>query len=494
MTHSYRLLAPALSLALGVALAACGSNIPPSAIITAPPQNAQFFLGEDVRIEGQVTGANVRQAEVYINNFKFAVIDQPVAPNTFVVDVTWPSSTGQAGTAVIQIKGVDSNGNVIVVSDALFIMLLPEATTPAPPPAPVQTTTPESNAPATTPTPAPVLASPLPENGFANVRAQPSTDARLLGRITMGQSVMVIGKTADGQWYLVNFAAAPDGRGWVAARVVNLSGDANALPIVDPAASTALVTPTSAPAPAPASTPASLAASPQPPYVRLKAGQDFVNVRAGPDVNTQRLGTLDSNTPTASVRARSPDGQWWQIYFPSAPEGTGWVFAQLVDFVGEANSVPIASGAARAQPTVTLIPVQLPSPTPTPIPPSALLPYSQNMRFSPRDDIGDVPLGHNGEPKTAKLLWQINGAVKAELEITTAQGPGIFSNCPAGNLASITPNDAAGKRIPLTLPSGEYTFTITERGYYLFTIYVTKASGETTTIPRNVIVDCYKTQ
>ncbi|MCX7938072.1 MAG: hypothetical protein N2545_01350, partial [Thermoflexales bacterium] len=88
MTHSYRLLAPALSLALGVALAACGSNIPPSAIITAPPQNAQFFLGEDVRIEGQVTGANVRQAEVYINNFKFAVIDQPVAPNTFVVDVT----------------------------------------------------------------------------------------------------------------------------------------------------------------------------------------------------------------------------------------------------------------------------------------------------------------------------------------------------------------------------------------------------------------------
>lgn len=490
MSSFQRHLAFALSCVLGATLAACSSPTPPSATLTAPPQNAQFFLGDEVRIEGEVRGSGVRQAEVYINNFKFAVIDQPVAPNTFVVDVTWPSSTGQAGTAVIQLKGVDSNGNVIVVSDALFITLLPEATPAAPPPTPIPTTAAENPAPAPSPTSAPVLASPLPENGFFNVRAQPSTEARLLGQVTAGQSVAVIGKTADGQWYLVNFATAPDGRGWVSARVVSLSGDANTLPTVDPNVSVANptpqnVTPTSAPA---------AAATLQPPYVRLKAGQEFVNVRAGPDVNTQRLGTLDTNNATASVRARTPDGLWWQIYYPGAPNDVGWVFAQLVDFVGDANNVPIVSGSNRPQPTVTLIPVQPPTPTPTTIPPSALLPYSQNMRFSPRDDIGDVPLGHNGEPKTATLQWQINGAVKAELEITAVPGPGIFSNCPAGNLASITPNDAAGKRIPLTLPSGEYTFTITERGYYLFTIYVTKASGETTTIPRNVIVDCYKTQ
>ncbi|GIV85294.1 MAG: hypothetical protein KatS3mg052_2301 [Candidatus Roseilinea sp.] len=70
-----------------------------------------------------------------------------------------------------------------------------------------------------------------------------------------------------------------------------------------------------------------------------------------------------------------------------------------------------------------------------------MLPYSQNVRFSPRDDIGDVPLGYQGQPKTATLEWQINGAIKAELEITTQQGPGIFANCPAGNLSSIAPSE-----------------------------------------------------
>jgi len=114
------------------------------------------------------------------------------------------------------------------------------------------------------------------------------------------------------------------------------------------------------------------------------------------------------------------------------------------------------------------------------------------MRFEPRDDIGDVPLGYN-ESKSSSLAWTVNGAKQLDLEITATQGPGIFSNCPAGNLGSIAAAGfTPGQRVPLSVPSGRFPFTINDKGYYLFTIHVVKADGSTTTIPRNVIVDCFK--
>jgi hypothetical protein len=119
-------------------------------------------------------------------------------------------------------------------------------------------------------------------------------------------------------------------------------------------------------------------------------------------------------------------------------------------------------------------------------------PYSQVVRFVPRDNIGDVPLGYGGEAKSSLLVWEVNGAKSLELEITAMHVGGIFQNCPAGDLASVSPQDAVGRRKPLAVPSGSYPFSITGAGYYLFTIYVTKTDGSTTSIPRNVIVDCYR--
>lgn len=473
-----------------VVLAVSGCASPaasPTAVILSPQPNAQFFAGDIVPISVRASGNGLQRVDLYINTFKYASVDQPVRPNEFVFSLDWPSPADQPGVAVIQIKGVDGEERVVVSSDVLFISLMPPPATPTPlpQPTPIPTAAPTTPDPARQPTATPILVSPLPANDFVNVRAQPSLTAAILGQIPKGQSVPVQGKSADGKWYRVNFPSAPDGLGWVFAEVVTLNGDAASLPVVEGGAGTAA--PTQA---APAGS------APQPPYVRLKAGQEFVNVRSGPGTTFQRLGQLDASNPTASVRGKNAAGDWWQIAFPGAPNGVGWVFSQLVDFVGNAGAVPVVQGEAQAQAAAsqaTLVPVVQPTATPA-VPSSALLEYRQSMVFSPRNDIGDVPLGHNGEPKSAKLLWEITGAVKAELEISTQPGPGIFSNCPMGNLASITPNDAAGKRIPLTLPSGEYSFTITERGYYLFTIYVTKTSGETTTIPRNVIVDCYKSQ
>ncbi|MCS7062159.1 MAG: hypothetical protein RMN25_13485, partial [Anaerolineae bacterium] len=114
------------------------------------------------------------------------------------------------------------------------------------------------------------------------------------------------------------------------------------------------------------------------------------------------------------------------------------------------------------------------------------------MRFSPRDDIGDVPLGHDG-PKSSTLVWEVNGAKKLELEIVVKPGPGTYSACPAGDLNSVrAAGFTPGQRVPLSVPSGSFPFTIEGNGYYEFIIHVVKADNSTTFIPRAVIVGCYK--
>ncbi|WP_169238571.1 SH3 domain-containing protein [Candidatus Roseilinea sp. NK_OTU-006] len=494
---AHKLFIGGMVIAVGL-LAACGNPAPPpAALLTSPAPNAQFRAGDEIQISGKVVGSAIKQVDVFINNERFATVDQAIRPNEFEISVTWIAPSEIVGTSVIQIKGINDQGESVIASDAVFITIqapLPTAT-PTPEPTPIPTATPlAAEQPAATPAasgaPAAVvnvLLSPRPENDFVNVRELPDLNARLIGQINKGQSVPVRGKNADGSWYQINFPSGADGAGWVYAPVVSINGPTETLPVVTPraASTSAAASPTN---------PTGL----KPPFVTLKAGQEFANLRTGPDTAYQKVGELQATGKNAAaVKGRSANGQWWQIAFDGAPGGVAWVFGQLVDLTGDAATVPIV--VAPVPPTAAM-PASAPTPappqpTPTPpIPASAVLPYSQNVRFSPRDDIGDVPLGYQGQPKTATLEWQINGATKAELEITTQQGPGIFANCPAGNLSSIAPSDAVNKRMPMLLPSGTFQFTIPDKGYYLFTIYVVKSDGTTTTIPRHVIVDCYKTQ
>ncbi len=234
------------------------------------------------------------------------------------------------------------------------------------------------------------------------------------------------------------------------------------------------------------------------PTVSVKEG-DYINVRSGPATGYDKIGTLDRGQSIA-IKGKNTDGTWWQVNFPTAPGGVGWVFGAVVTTVGDIGSVPTVVSPPTLTPAPTDVNVATPVPptvTPAPttdMPPSALLPYSQAMRFSPRDDIGDVPLGYKSEGKSTTLVYEVNGAKSLQLEITTAAGSGIFQNCPVGDLGSISPSDAVNNRINLPVPSGQYPLTINSKGYYLVKIYVVKTDGTTTFIPRNVIVDCYKTQ
>jgi hypothetical protein len=114
-------------------------------------------------------------------------------------------------------------------------VLLP-TTTPAPP----ATATPPPTAtalPSATPT---VDAAPTENTSFvtarsgANVRSGPGSTFPVVGLLGGGKTAPVIGKDPSGEWLAVTFTTTTGEQGWIAAIVVDLTGDAAALPVITP--------------------------------------------------------------------------------------------------------------------------------------------------------------------------------------------------------------------------------------------------------------------
>jgi uncharacterized protein YraI len=64
-----------------------------------------------------------------------------------------------------------------------------------------------------------------------NIRSGPGTDFNSLGTLNPQDVVNLIGKDANGAWLQIEFAAGPDGKGWINAAFVQAQGVEN-LPIV----------------------------------------------------------------------------------------------------------------------------------------------------------------------------------------------------------------------------------------------------------------------
>jgi len=78
-----------------------------------------------------------------------------------------------------------------------------------------------------------------------NIRSGPGTDYEAIGILPFGASAPVIGRSADGQWWVLDIRAAPNGQGWVSAGLV----------AVENAGSVPVILPPDRPAPAPTETP-----------------------------------------------------------------------------------------------------------------------------------------------------------------------------------------------------------------------------------------------
>jgi hypothetical protein len=113
--------------------------------------------------------------------------------------------------------------------------------------------------------------------------------------------------------------------------------------------------PTNPPPPAATSTPSK-------PTATFKQG---ANIRRGPStLFNPPIGSIAAGQ-TADIQARTQSGEWYKISYYN---GSGWVFAQLIDISGDTSQIAIDNGP----PPPTLTPTPIPA-TPTPAPSSNLV-------------------------------------------------------------------------------------------------------------------------
>ena len=175
------------------------------------------------------------------------------------------------------------------------------------------------------------------------VRTGPGDHYPAFGVAEAGETAGVIGKSIDGQWWVVRIN--PDvvgiGHGWVLAAFTRAK-NINAVPQVK--------------APEP-SNPVSIA--PPQSGAATATALDYINLRSGPGMNYPILGVAAPGA-TGEVSGRSQDSLWWQVKVPvtiSFPDGVAWVSASWV-ITQNAGSVPVVQ--APPQPPA-ISPTQIPS-------------------------------------------------------------------------------------------------------------------------------------
>ena len=192
--------------------------------------------------------------------------------------------------------------------------------------------------------------------GITNVRSGPGTNFETVGRLAANSAAPVTGRNETGDWWQIEFEAGPDGRGWVAAEVVDFVGDASIVAVAD---TPNLPVPSENATPAPDSTgneTAQVGESQEDvgtPVVIVPAGG--VNIRVGPGLEFDLLGRLNEGA-SAVVVAKNDTGEWWQIEYDAGENGLAWVADAVVDFQGDRNNIPLAA-SDTGQPTAIPEPV-----------------------------------------------------------------------------------------------------------------------------------------
>lgn len=170
------------------------------------------------------------------------------------------------------------------------------------------------------------------------IRSGPAANYPAYGIVAAGATGRVIGKSEDGQWWVVrlNPQNVGVGYGWVMAQYVQAANTTDVQIIQNP------TTYTTAPPVPPASGAPSATTT------------DYVNVRSGPGTNYPVLFVAPPST-TGEVTGKSSDGAWYQVKVPTqySSTGLGWVSASYV-IPQNTSSVPVVT--APPPPTVPATP------------------------------------------------------------------------------------------------------------------------------------------
>lgn len=178
-----------------------------------------------------------------------------------------------------------------------------------------------------------------------NVRAQPGTDAALVGRFTLDTILVVEGRENEqgngGVWV---FASPVGGgtRGWVISDYLEFPADfiIESLPIISAqgSGSASSTTPSEQPAgttPLPADAPAGAVAA-----ALTRNG----NFRSGPGTNHGIIATLSTGTPVA-LTGRLSNNSWYKAV---ANGQEGWIFGTLLSISGDTSGLPVTEAPAPA--------------------------------------------------------------------------------------------------------------------------------------------------
>ena len=186
------------------------------------------------------------------------------------------------------------------------------------------------------------------------IRSGPSVEFPAYGVAQTGANGLLIGRSQDGQWWVVriNPSVVSTGFGWAPTAYTVAKNVPQDLPVVEAPPlppSVALPTP-------PAGTASGVAMT-------------AVNIRSGPGLDFSVLAVAPAGA-VGEITGKSADSAWWQVRVPNtiSADGFGWVSAAYV-YAFNATNVPVVG--APASPTSTSGPVvnTLPPTSGTPLPP-----------------------------------------------------------------------------------------------------------------------------
>jgi uncharacterized protein YraI len=257
-----------------------------------------------------------------------------------------------------------------------------------------------------------------------NIRSRPHRRGERLGGLYFNQSVKIIGRNDQANWFWFIYPESPDGTAWVQANAINLQGEIGLLPIIllpdDPEKRFAvppLLPPTDG-------TPLPLV--PPGPDAMTGSALQLLNVRTGPGLGYLSMGTIPSGT-ALSMTGRLEDNSWFQIEYPSGPDGRAWVSGALVELDVGAKRLPIynllATPVTEAPPQTeeptlapeaetpqTVVETDTPAASPTPNLPTGIVTNQINVRSGPASSFASLGMLNQNErvvitARTLNGLW-----------------------------------------------------------------------------------------
>lgn len=223
--------------------------------------------------------------------------------------------------------------------------------------------------------------------GTANLRAEPSIDAALVGEISVGTQYPIIGRSEFYPWVLLGEVGSFAPKGWVFQDLVTIRGNINAVPfssvnVLDQPTAPLLTEPADAPSTSPGSGGATATLmsgvqvtpgvgneqpivtpfgtptpSPQPTIDARVFGTVLgeINVRYGPGTNYQVVGRAFAGE-TFAITGYHTTFPWLRVSYADSPNGSAWIARDLLDVTGDVFSTAAIATTTFNLPTLTPTP------------------------------------------------------------------------------------------------------------------------------------------